>query len=294
MPKALPAWGRRTYIMGVLNLTPDSFSGDGLLGQPDAPQQALWQALAFAEEGADILDLGAESSRPGSQPVSAEEELQRLLPVLRDVRRALPEMILSVDTSKAEVAEACLQAGADWINDIWGLMADPRLAQVIAAHQAVVVLMHNRSRSQAVRDLGGLGRSYAGASYGDFIADVRADLETSLQRALEAGIPKTHIILDPGIGFGKSLEQNLALINQLEVFKALGCPLLIGPSRKSFIGQVLDLPVEEREEGTAAALAVGIARGADAVRVHRVGMMARVVRMADAIVRGLPGQEASG
>lgn len=288
--RALPEWGRRTIIMGVLNLTPDSFSGDGLLNAPDVVDRALQQTELFARQGADVLDLGAESSRPGSEAVSSQEEITRLMPVLERVRRALPDIILSVDTCKAEVAEVCLQAGADWINDIWGLHADARLAQVIADHQAAVVLMHNRSRPDAVRDMGSLGRSYAGASYEDFIAEVRADLAASLDMALAAGIPKARVILDPGIGFGKSLQQNLALINCLEAFKELGCPLLIGPSRKSFIGQVLGLPVEEREEGTAAALVVGIARGADVVRVHNVGMMARVVRMADAIVRGATSQ----
>ena len=287
-PARVPAWGKRTYIMGVLNLTPDSFSGDGLLNGPDPLMRALQQAQQFAAQGADILDLGAESSRPGSQPVSAAQELERLLPILEGVRAALPNMLISVDTCKAEVADACLQAGADWINDIWGLRADPQLAQVIGAHQAVAVLMHNRSRADAVKDLGELGISYAAAGYSDFIEDVRSDLAVSLELARAAGIARERIILDPGIGFGKSLEQNLALINRLDAFKALGCPLLIGPSRKSFIGQVLDLPVNEREEGTAAALAVGIARGADIVRVHNVGMMARVVRMADAIVRGVP------
>jgi dihydropteroate synthase len=279
-------WGERTYIMGILNLTPDSFSGDGLMSAARPLESALTQAGEFASQGADILDLGAESSRPGSQPVSAEEELERLLPVLEAVRHALPEMILSVDTCKAAVAGACLDAGADWINDIWGLRADTRLGAVIAARGATAVLMHNRSHSAAVRDLGSLGKSYSEAHYGDFIQDVKYELADSLALARAAGIPKKKVILDPGIGFGKSVAQNLALINRLNAFRGLGCPLLIGPSRKSFIGQVLDLPVDQREEGTAAALAVGIAHGADIVRVHNVGMMARAVRVADAIVRG--------
>ncbi len=287
-PAALP-WGQRTFIMGILNLTPDSFSGDGLMSAPRPLESALSQAEDFAAQGADILDLGAESSRPGSAPVSALQELERLLPVLEAIRRALPNIILSVDTSKAKVADACLKAGADWINDIWGLRADGQLGGVIAAHNAKAVMMHNRSRSAAVQDLGSLGKSYSAAQYGDFIVDVKNELAASLELALAAGIPAENVILDPGIGFGKSVQQNLALINHLDAFKELGCPLLIGPSRKSFIGQVLDLPVEQREEGTAAALAVGIARGADIVRVHNVGMMTRIVRMADAIVRGFSG-----
>ena len=285
MPKAELVWGKKTYVMGIINLTPDSFSGDGVLVSGDPIQQALAQAEEFIRDGADILDLGAESSRPGAQPVTAEEELDRLLPVLSEIKaRGLPALI-SVDTWKAEVAEACLQAGADWINDIWGLRADARLAEVIARYKATVVLMHNRSQSAAVRDLGTLGSSYQGANYNDLIPDIKADLTASMRNAQDAGIEKGRIILDPGIGFGKTVAQNLALINQLDEFKTLGCPLLIGPSRKSFIGQILDLPVDQREEGTAAAVAIGIARGADIIRVHNVKMMARVAKMADAITR---------
>ena len=278
-------WGKKTYVMGIINLTPDSFSGDGVMVSGDPIQQALAQAEEFIRDGADILDLGAESSRPGAQPVTAEAELERLLPVLSEIKaRKLPALI-SVDTWKAEVAEACLEAGADWINDIWGLRADARLAEVIARYKATVVLMHNRSQSAAVRDLGTLGSSYQGADYADLIPDIITDLSASMRIAREAGIEKERIILDPGIGFGKTVAQNLALINHLDEFKTLGCPLLIGPSRKSFIGQVLDLPVDQREEGTAAAVAIGIARGADIIRVHNVRMMARVAKLADAIVR---------
>ncbi len=280
-----PTWGARTYVMGILNLTPDSFSGDGLLAQGDALKAALAQAEGFINDGADILDLGAESSRPGAEPVSAEEELKRLLPVLKEIKSRDLKAIISVDTWKADVAEACLDAGADWINDIWGLRADERLAGVIARHQAGAVIMHNRSQPGAVHDLGALGRSYQGAQYADLIPEVKADLQASLEIALEAGITMERIILDPGLGFGKTVAQNLALINHLDEFKALGCPLLIGPSRKSFIGQILDLPAAEREEGTAAAVAIGIARGADIIRVHNVRLMARVAKMADAITR---------
>jgi dihydropteroate synthase len=283
--KKMPEWGLSTYIMGILNLTPDSFSGDGLIDGKDMVTRAQAQADEFLEAGVDILDLGAESSRPGSQPVSIEAELERLLPVLDVLRtRDLP-VLISVDTWKSEVAEKCLNAGADWINDIWGLKADQQLADVVASHQAGIVLMHNRSKSTAVKDLGILGKSYEGSDYGDFMQVIKSDLQQSVDTALSAGIGNEKIILDPGIGFGKSQEQNLALINHLDDLGSLGFPLLVGPSRKSFIGQVLDLPVEEREEGTAAALAVSIVRGADIVRVHDVRRMSRVVRMVDALIR---------
>jgi len=281
----MPEWGERTYVMGILNLTPDSFSGDGLAGSEDLVTSALAQADEFVKSGADILDLGAESSRPGSQPVPAETELERLLPVLKALRENDLPAIISIDTWKAQVAEECLNAGADWINDIWGLKADPQLAAVIAKHEAGAVLMHNRSRSTEVKDLGNLGKSYEGSDYGDFMQAIRAELQQIIDTSRSAGIRDEKIILDPGIGFGKSLDQNLALINHLDELKSLGFPLLVGPSRKSFIGQILDLPVEEREEGTAAALAVSIVRTADIVRVHDVRRMARVARMTDAIIR---------
>lgn len=283
--KRMPEWGERTYVMGILNLTPDSFSGDGLVDKEDLVTRALAQAEEFFEAGADILDLGAESSRPGSQPVPIETELERLLPVLDGLReRGLP-VIISVDTWKSKVAEECLMAGADWINDIWGLTADSHLASMVASHEAGVVLMHNRSKTTAVKDLGSLGKSYEGPDYEDFMREMKTEIEHSIALARSAGIQDEKMILDPGIGFGKNQEQNLALINHLDEIKSMGFPLLVGPSRKSFIGQVLDLPVEEREEGTAAALAVSIVRGADIVRVHDVRRMARVVRMTDAIVR---------
>ena len=279
-------WGKRTYIMGVINLTPDSFSGDGLMAGDNFVERAVKQALEFVRDGADILDLGAESSRPGSQPVSTETEIARLLPVLEAIcAKSLPA-IISIDTWKPAVAEKCLSTGADWINDIWGLTADPHLASVVAKHSAAIILMHNRSRQGAIMDLGGLGKSYEGAQYHELISGIKASLENSARLALSAGVSQEKIILDPGLGFGKNMQENLELINHLDDFKSLGFPLLVGPSRKSFIGQVLGLPVEEREEGTAAVVALSIARGADIVRVHNVKAMARVARMADAIVRG--------
>ncbi len=281
-------WGARTYVMGILNVTPDSFSGDGLHGDdPGAVDRALAQAADFAEAGADILDVGGESTRPGATPLSAEEEKRRVLPVIEAITRELPQALVSVDTFKAPVAAAALDSGAHIVNDVWGLRADPELGPLAAARNAPVILMHNRSRpSDVVVDR--LGGSYLGAEYDDFLEDVASELRVLAQGALAAGIPRDQIILDPGIGFGKTVAQNMTLINRIDGFKALGYPVLSGPSRKSFIGRVLDLPVEERVEGTAAAVALSIVRGADIVRVHDVRAMVRVARMTDALLRAQP------
>jgi dihydropteroate synthase len=277
-------WGRRTYVMGILNVTPDSFSGDGLLAEGDIAARAVAQAQAFAAAGADIIDIGGESTRPGSTPVELEEELARVLPVITAVRAAV-DATISVDTYRAAVAAAALDAGAAWVNDVWGLRMDPELAGLIARRGCPVVLMHNRSRPKDVAQAERLGGRYVGVEYADLLADVRRELQASIDLALAAGVRPEQIIIDPGIGFGKTVAQNLELIDRLDAFKALGYPLLLGPSRKSFIGYTLDLPPEERVEGTAAAVAIGIARGADIIRVHDVQAMARVARMTDAIVR---------
>ncbi len=274
-------FGQQTYIMGIINVTPDSFSGDGLATSQDPVTAALTQADAFIRSGAHILDVGGESTRPGAEPVSAEQELDRILPVIKALVRADLPALISVDTYRASTAKAALDVGADWVNDVWGLQADPNLAQVCAHESVPVVLMHNRSKAgRAV-----LGR-YVDVEYKNLIDDVKRELMQSVEIARVAGIKDGNIILDPGIGFGKTVEQNLELLNRLDEFKALGFPILLGPSRKSFIGYTLDLPPEDRLEGTAAAVAVGIARGADIVRVHDVAFMARVARMTDAIVRG--------
>ncbi|GAB4481540.1 MAG: hypothetical protein Kow0088_23850 [Anaerolineales bacterium] len=278
-------WGKRTYIMGILNVTPDSFSGDGLLQAGDEfVVKALQQARQFVAAGADILDIGGESTRPGSQPISAEEELAHVLPVLRAVAQEL-DVPISIDTYKAAVAEAALQAGAHIVNDVWGFHADPDIAAVAARYRAPVILMHNRSSWAHAEIKEKLGGRYVGIPYDDLIPDIQRELLESVAIAHAAGIPDGHIILDPGIGFGKSTEQNLELVNRLNEIRALGYPILYGPSRKSFIGYTLDLPPDQRLEGTAAAVAVGIVRGADIVRVHDVAAMARVARMTDAIVR---------
>lgn len=269
------AWGERTFVMGILNVTPDSFSGDGLLagvrsGDPDPVARAVDLARAMAEAGADILDVGGESTRPGHDPVDASEELRRVVPVVAALHDALPEMPLSVDTTKPAVAEAALEAGAHLVNDVWGVAADDVLARVAAARKAPIVLMHNRAE----------------ARYANLVAEVVADLEAAIERALRAGVGWDRILVDPGIGFGKTAEHNVALLRDLGALRVLGRPILLGTSRKSTIGQVLDLPADERLEGTIATTALGIAAGVDIVRVHDVLANVRAARMSDAIIRG--------
>lgn len=275
-------WGERTYVMGIINFTPDSFSGDGLVGK--GVESANRLARDFVEAGVDILDVGGESTRPGADPVPLEEELDRVIPVVKKLR-ANYDTLISIDTYKAEVARAALAAGADLVNDVWGLRADPALKDVVAEHQVPVILMHNRSDPSNAEVRKQLGGRYVGVEYDDLLEDVKAELLESVHIALEAGISEGRIILDPGIGFGKTVQQNLELVERLGEIRALGFPVLLGPSRKSFIGYTLDLPPEDRVEGTAATISVGIARGADIVRVHDVREMVRVAKMTDAIVR---------
>lgn len=276
-------WGKRTYVMGILNVTPDSFSGDGLVGQ--GVDGAVEQARAFVKAGVDILDVGGESTRPGADPVSLEEELNRVLPVIERLSDEF-ETLISIDTYKALVAEKALARGADLVNDVWGLRADPELKDVISEHQVPVILMHNRSDPSNTQIKEQLGGRYVGVEYEDLLEDVKRELMGSVEIARDAGIPEKDIILDPGIGFGKTVNQNLELLNRLDEIRGLGYPVLLGPSRKSFIGYTLDLPPDERVEGTAATVSIGIDRGADIVRVHDVAQMTRVAKMTDAIVRG--------
>ena len=277
-------WGCRTYVMGILNITPDSFSGDGLLAEEGGHQNALELARKFVQMGVDILDIGGESTRPRAETISQEQELERVIPVVAAVAAEL-DVLISIDTYKAAVAEAALQAGAQIVNDIWSLHADPDLAGVAARFGAPVILMHNRSSWAHAQIKERLGGRYVGIPYDDLLPDVCRELMESVEIARQAGLPDTHIILDPGIGFGKSVEQNLELVDRLGEIRDLGFPVLLGPSRKSFIGYTLDLPPDQRMEGTAAAAAVGITRGADIIRVHDVPEMIRVARMTDAIVR---------
>ena len=283
-------WGSRTYIMGILNITPDSFSGDGLLASVkdnDFKQVVLEQARRFVDSGADILDVGGESTRPGSQPVSLDLEMERVIPVIKTLSTAL-DVLISIDTYKSQVAEAALEAGAQIVNDVWGLRADAHLAEVAARKQAPVILMHNRSSWVHAEIKERLGGRYIGMAYENLLEDVKKELLESVTLARTAGIPDDHIIVDPGIGFGKTVEQNLELVDRLGEIRALGYPVLLGPSRKSFIGYTLNLPADQRLEGTAAAVAIGIVRGADIVRVHDVEYMVRVARMSDALTRHFP------
>ncbi|MGB9886934.1 MAG: dihydropteroate synthase [Moorellales bacterium] len=257
--------GERTLVMGILNVTPDSFSDGGLYLEPD---RAVARAREMVAEGADIIDVGAVSTRPGHTPVSAEEEWRRLAPVLSRLVEAV-EVPVSVDTWRAATAEAALALGAHLINDQWGLQADPDLARVAARYGAPVVLMHNQEHRQ----------------YRDLMGDILRFLRRSVAIAEENGIPREKLIVDPGIGFGKDTEQNLEVLHRLGELRSLGLPILLGTSRKSVIGNTLGLPVEERLEGTAATVALGIASGADIIRVHDVKAMVRVARMADAVVR---------
>lgn len=277
-------WGKRTYIMGIINITPDSFSGDGLLKQKDTVGSTLDQAHRFITAGADFLDIGAESTRPGAEPVGQEEELERLLPVIQALTSEDLGIPLSLDTYKAPVAEAGLRAGVDWINDIWGFKADPHMAGVVHKYQVPVILMHNRSQPANPELAGALSPYPLGTEYQDLIPNVKAELLQSVVLAHAAGIPDELIILDPGIGFGKTVEQNMELIARLDEIRALGYPVLLGPSRKSFIGKTLDLPPDQRLEGTLAAVGVGILRGADILRVHDVEATVRFSRMMDAII----------
>jgi len=278
-------WGSRTYVMGILNVTPDSFSGDGILSKGDAIDMAIKQARDFLAYGADILDVGGESTRPGSAPVNADEEMERVIPVVHSLNKIFPEAIISIDTYKAQVAEEAIKAGAHIVNDVWGLRADDGLAFVAAKYKTPVILMHNRSNPASVEVREKFGNAYVGAEYENLIEDIKRELMNSVEIARKAGVAESHIVLDPGIGFGKTREHNLELVNRLDEIHALGYPILLGTSRKSFIGFTLDLPADQRVEGTAATVAVGITRGADMIRVHDVKEMARVAKMADAIVR---------
>ena len=278
------AWGRQTYVMGIVNVTPDSFSGDGLAGGEEVVVAAVRQGVAMVAAGAHLLDVGAESTRPGSAPTPQAEELRRVIPVVRELARRVPVPI-SVDTYKAEVARQALAEGAGLVNDVWGFRMDPDIAAVTATAGAAAVLMHNRSQPKDAVQEARLGGRYVGVQYTDLIDDIKRELLESVDLARRAGVPADRIILDPGIGFGKTVEQNLALVRRLGEFRALGYPLLAGPSRKSFIGYTPNLPPDQRVEGTAAVVALCIQQGADLVRVHDVAVMSRVARMADAVLR---------
>jgi dihydropteroate synthase/2-amino-4-hydroxy-6-hydroxymethyldihydropteridine diphosphokinase len=277
-------WGRQTYVMGILNVTPDSFSGDGLLQKEDWLAAVVDQGRTMLEGGAHVLDVGGESTRPGSEAISVDEELERVVPAIRALSEAGLGPV-SIDTYKAVTAYAAMEAGAVMVNDVWALRRDPDMADLVAERALPVILMHNRSKPQDAAFEARLGGRYTGSQYDDLIRDIQRELQESVDLARAAGVPDCRIILDPGIGFGKTVTQNLELLDRVGEFKTLGFPVLIGPSRKSFVGYTLNLPPDQRMEGTAAAVAISIARGADIVRVHDVEAMARVAKMTDAIVR---------
>ncbi|MBI3597164.1 MAG: dihydropteroate synthase [Nitrospirae bacterium] len=264
--------GPRTLLMGILNVTPDSFSNGGLFLKTD---EAIRRAEALAEEGADLLDIGGESSRPGADPVPAEEEIRRVVPVIERLVKRLP-IPISIDTVKAEVARRALAAGARIINDISALRFDPEMAPLAAREGVPVVLMHMKGTPKDMQ---------VHPVYSNVVLEITEFFETRIRFAEQAGISRERIVLDPGIGFGKTIDHNLEILARMDEFQSLGRPLLIGPSRKSFIGQVLGLPVEERLEGTAAAVAIGVLNGASIIRVHDVKAMGRVVRMVEAMKR---------
>lgn len=256
----------RTYIMGILNVTPDSFSDGGRYNSLDA---ALCHAEEMIREGADILDVGGESTRPGHEQITDEEEIGRVVPVIEKLKAEF-DVPISIDTYKSRVAKAALDAGADLVNDIWGLKYDEDMAALIAEYDVACCLMHNRKK----------------AEYSHFVSEVLLDLEESVRLAKEAGIPEEHIMLDPGIGFGKTYEMNLEMLKNLASLQSLGYPVLLGTSRKSVIGLTLDLPADQREEGTLVTTVMGVMSGCSFVRVHDVKANYRAIKMTEAILRG--------
>ena len=272
--------GLRTLVMGIINVTPDSFSGDGLGNDVEA---AVAQGLRMLAEGADILDVGGQSTRPGSGAIPVEEELRRVVPVIERLVAARSDVAISIDTNRAGVAEAALRAGATVVNDISGLRDDPEIAEVAARHGAGLALMHIQGTPRTMQ---------ANPHYDDLLGEVIDYLRRGVERAVEAGVPRNRIWVDPGIGFGKTIDHNLELLRRLSELRVLGCPILVGTSRKSFIGRILaplnggePLPPGDRVVGTGATVAISIANGADIVRVHDVAHAVQVARVADAIVR---------
>ena len=259
-------WGARTYVMGIVNVTPDSFSGDGLIGRET---EALEKSISFAEDGADFIDVGAESTRPNHIPITEGEEIDRIIDIIQKIAVNV-DIPVSVDTYKPTVARLSVEAGASIINNIWGVNNDLPMLELSLQTQTPIIIMHNQ----------------IGTHYSDFFSDLLSSLYSSVEFAVKFGIPSTKIVVDPGFGFGKTPDQNLEILKRISDIKELGFPVLMGISRKSTIGYVLNLPEEERLEGTQAAVALCIAGGVDIVRVHDVKEIVRVVRMCDAVVRG--------
>jgi dihydropteroate synthase len=258
-------WGKRTYIMGILNRTPDSFSDGGRYLEIESATQHV---MAMIHEGADIIDIGGESTRPNALPIDANEEIGRVVPLIEEISQKC-NIPISIDTYHAKTAEAAIKAGASFVNDVWGLKADPDMAHVVAQYGVLVCLMHNRKSPD----------------YENFLDEVKSDLYQSIELAISSGIKEKNIILDPGVGFGKTYEQNIQIMKSLEEFKQFGFPLLLGVSRKSIIGLTLDLPLDERIEGTIATNVLGIIKGADIIRVHDILQNKRAAAMIDRMVR---------
>ncbi|MCL2281117.1 MAG: dihydropteroate synthase, partial [Dehalococcoidia bacterium] len=258
-------WGARTFIMGIVNLSSDSFSGDGLC----SADNAIEQALSFVAQGADIIDVGGESTRPGSSPISSAEEIERLIPFIQRLTRET-DMPISIDSYKYDVVQACLEAGANIINDIWGLKYDIQLAELAAEYNAPIIITANQCDHHCD---------------GDIMEAIKTELRRAVDICHTAKVPDKHIIIDPGIGFGKTLEQNLEIVRRLGELRKMGYPILLGTSRKSMIGGVLDMPEDNRLPGTAATNTIGIAQGADIIRVHDVHFMVQIAKMSDAVIR---------
>lgn len=257
----------RTHVMGILNITPDSFS-DG--GNYTSVEKAVNQAIEMERLGADIIDIGGESTRPNHKSVSLAEELDRVIPIIKAVNKKV-NIPISIDTYKAEVARQALEAGAEIINDIWGAKKDPEIVAVAASYRVPIILMHNRTNK----------------NYHSLIGDMKNDLQESIDIALKAGVTKENIVLDPGIGFAKTVHDNIAVMNQLEKFLSLGYPLLLGTSRKSFIGDILDVPADQRDNGTGATTCLGITKGVNIIRVHNVKLHVELTKMMDTMLRGV-------
>jgi dihydropteroate synthase len=275
-------WGARTYVMAIVNVTPDSFSGDGLGHKPEMLRNKINEAIMG---GADLIDIGGESTRPGATMISVEEEIGRILPAIA-IAREMTDLPISVDTYKADVARAAVEVGADMVNDIGGATADPLMASTVASLDCPIVIMHNRTAAVAIE--GSIGPHFAGVEYEDVAASVYSDLERLMDNAVDAGISLNQIILDPGIGFGKTPEQSLELMRRLDFLKGIGQPLLLGISRKSFIGHALGDGAVERLSGTIAGNMAAIVQGVDMIRVHDVEAAVHSARMMDAVFRPLP------
>lgn len=292
MKATLPSFSfKRPQIMGIINITPDSFSGDGLLSAKSVLGAAIDQAAAMLEDGADWLDIGGESSRPGAALVSEQEEHDRVVPVVAAIHARWPQIPISVDTTKVSVGAAAIEAGAVVLNDISGDAMDPGMFTLAARTGAGLVLMHNAANPGEVSRDARLGGVYDAQGAADIVGVVCQSLAALAEKAQKAGVDRGRLITDPGIGFGKTLQDNLVLVRDLDRLVALGMPVLLGPSRKNFIGRILDAPPDDRLEGTAASVVVGVMKGASLLRVHDVRAMARTVRMASAILRGGHGRD---